>query len=665
LPAGFPGPAIFLYAMKKAELVSLLREPQKIGAESALELKKLIRIYPYCQALYALLAKAQPNDEQVTQAAARTLDRGRLRQLLAGQAAEPLPTEWQKLAISTDNDYDLFDKLRGDGPMSPPLAEPELNLAEPVVDNVADSLPPSLYPADNQATLPADGLDFLRDPTEPLPNPENLVAHWPANEPVSNEVANPELLTEELADNEPINKLDDDWLRDFEERYKDILSGQMKPSEISEVPLEAPLDLPELAAEPQLAPAELTPLPPPEEPTDEQIDQLLNDPDYLKLKNAAPEVPSDWQGLYQDELTPPVPDTEIFGAGANLAAPDGPTEAELDHVNNLAPPPEPSLEIAAGPEALFADPFAEEPAEPVATDEPSYLAPTLPEPPLALADPPTSFLGEPDGETDWDDVHAIRKEEEDWGTVANPALLFEADMPEEQLLDLADHDLDDVHEVRKDEEIAYFQNLAEHEAEQRAELAQRAAELERDQAILREVSAALDQPPAAPVLATPAAEAPSGNFFDFIEPEHEGLKFKPVTEAPLGNPLLQSTTAAPEAPTEEPIGDDLSFFDQPTPEKTPAEPTEQLEDAQQKIINEFIRLQPSLNMERVKTLDENNLPDLSMPSTQWHPDLVSETLARIYAQQGKLSIATEMYHQLAQKFPERAAEFLTKADSLK
>jgi hypothetical protein len=648
--------------MKKELLVSLLREPQTIGADNALELKKLIRIYPYCQALYALLAKAQPTDEQVTQAATRTLDRGRLRQLLAGQAAEPLPTEWQKLALHTDNDYDLFDKLRHEGPGTGPVAEvkPANELATPEVDTLATSLPPSLDLAETPATPLGDGLDFLRStaPAEPLANPENLVTNWPTDAPTTNEVAKAEPLADELFDNEPITKLDDDWLRDFEERYKDILSGQVKPSELTEVPLEAPLDFPELAVEPNPLTAELD-LPPvtelappaaPEEPTDEQIDQLLNDPDYLKLKNAPTQPTADWQGLYQDELTPPVPDAEIFGTESEQPVVDRDLETNL---GNLA---QPSLEITPAPEPLFADPFADEPTESVTVNDLVQTGPVG-------AEPPATLLGEPDGETDWDDVHAIRKEEEDWHNLADASPAFDAEMPEAQLLDLTDHDLDDIHEVRKDEEIAYFQNLAEHEAEYRAEFTERAAELDHDQAILRQVNAALNPPApeAEPLPVTPVAEAPTENFFDFIEPEHGGLKFKPVTEDTFGNPL----PGTPEAPAEEPIGDDLSFFDQPVPEKAPAEPVAQLIDPQQAIIDEFIRLQPSLNMERVKTLDENNLPDLSLPSTQWHPDLVSETLARIYAQQGKLSIATEMYHQLAQKFPDRAAEFLTKADGLK
>ena len=51
-------------------------------------------------------------------------------------------------------------------------------------------------------------------------------------------------------------------------------------------------------------------------------------------------------------------------------------------------------------------------------------------------------------------------------------------------------------------------------------------------------------------------------------------------------------------------------------------------------------------------------------SLEDHADLVTETLARIYEQQGNLAKAAQAYRKLALRTPERSAEFIARAMAL-
>jgi hypothetical protein len=71
------------------------------------------------------------------------------------------------------------------------------------------------------------------------------------------------------------------------------------------------------------------------------------------------------------------------------------------------------------------------------------------------------------------------------------------------------------------------------------------------------------------------------------------------------------------------------------------------------LIDKFITENPSIQRRDMK----DEISDLSQESVKWHPELASEYLAQIYADQGNKARAISIYEALSLKFPEKKSYF--------
>lgn len=85
---------------------------------------------------------------------------------------------------------------------------------------------------------------------------------------------------------------------------------------------------------------------------------------------------------------------------------------------------------------------------------------------------------------------------------------------------------------------------------------------------------------------------------------------------------------------------------------------------QSKIIEKFIAQEPSITAKASRKSPENQ-EDLSIASTSFNEDLVSENLAKILISQGKSDKAIDIYKKLIWKFPQKKAYFASQIEELK
>jgi hypothetical protein len=64
-------------------LSQLIKNPAALDAQHEAELKQMLKVYPYFQALYVLYAKANTTPETIENAAVHTLDRTLLRKVIS------------------------------------------------------------------------------------------------------------------------------------------------------------------------------------------------------------------------------------------------------------------------------------------------------------------------------------------------------------------------------------------------------------------------------------------------------------------------------------------------------------------------------------------------------------------------------------------------------
>jgi len=84
---------------------------------------------------------------------------------------------------------------------------------------------------------------------------------------------------------------------------------------------------------------------------------------------------------------------------------------------------------------------------------------------------------------------------------------------------------------------------------------------------------------------------------------------------------------------------------------------------QSDLIDKFIHANPRI--EPVKEKSETPLPDTSKPFTEERGSFVTETLARIYTNQGYYSRAIDIYEKLSLKFPEKSSYFASQIEKVK
>ena len=89
----------------------------------------------------------------------------------------------------------------------------------------------------------------------------------------------------------------------------------------------------------------------------------------------------------------------------------------------------------------------------------------------------------------------------------------------------------------------------------------------------------------------------------------------------------------------------------------------QRKQVQADLIDKFIIANPRIEPVRDKT--DKPVEDISQPFTEEKGEFVTETLARIYINQGYYSKAIDIYEKLSLKYPEKSSYFATQIEKVK
>jgi hypothetical protein len=125
--------------------------------------------------------------------------------------------------------------------------------------------------------------------------------------------------------------------------------------------------------------------------------------------------------------------------------------------------------------------------------------------------------------------------------------------------------------------------------------------------------------------------------------------------APEPEPVQPAESVAPPPEEEELlefIGDEEPVAPEPEQKLTPAD-----------LIDRFIMTSPRI--ERMTPAAEQPLKDLAEPSTEEQGTFITETLARIYVNQGYYFKAINIYEKLSLKYPEKSAYFASRIEKIK
>ena len=102
---------------------------------------------------------------------------------------------------------------------------------------------------------------------------------------------------------------------------------------------------------------------------------------------------------------------------------------------------------------------------------------------------------------------------------------------------------------------------------------------------------------------------------------------------------------------------------EPAEESIPAAVQESSKLSQMELIDKFIETSPRIEPKREKT--DQPVEDLAKPFTEEMGSFVTETLARIYINQGYYSKAIDIYEKLCLKFPEKSSYFASQIEKIK
>ncbi len=127
----------------------------------------------------------------------------------------------------------------------------------------------------------------------------------------------------------------------------------------------------------------------------------------------------------------------------------------------------------------------------------------------------------------------------------------------------------------------------------------------------------------------------------------------PGFSAPADKDLLELDAEEEITPSEEAKKDDQQYVQE----------TDNLKQIQSDLIDKFILTNPRI--EPVKEKSETTLADISKPFIEEKGEFVTETLARIYANQGYYSRAIDIYEKLCLKFPEKSSYFASQIEKVK
>ncbi|MEM9667105.1 MAG: hypothetical protein AAF970_19430, partial [Bacteroidota bacterium] len=140
----------------------------------------------------------------------------------------------------------------------------------------------------------------------------------------------------------------------------------------------------------------------------------------------------------------------------------------------------------------------------------------------------------------------------------------------------------------------------------------------------------------------------------------EPVAEEPVAEEPVAEEPVAEEPVAEEPVAEEPVAEEPVAEEPVAEEPVAADPLrETLEQ-----YSELDRLIADLESARIRPADDlDAIPPPTLDNNV--DDVVSETLARIYAEQGKYSEAAEAYEKLAQQHPLRSNEYRAQAARLR
>ena len=108
-----------------------------------------------------------------------------------------------------------------------------------------------------------------------------------------------------------------------------------------------------------------------------------------------------------------------------------------------------------------------------------------------------------------------------------------------------------------------------------------------------------------------------------------------------------------------PVSEEAEWDDSRKPVKVEAD----MKKLQLELIDKFILANPRIEPVREKT--EIPQVDISKPFTEEKGEFITETLARIYANQGYYSRAIDIYEKLCLKYPEKSSYFATQIEKVK